>query len=752
MNIRTSLLNKKILRRNSKGFLLPSVIVLAVAISTVTVVGLQSITTSSTTLNDQYYETLANEAAQSGIASAASCAKLGQAWSNATPLRPSTGCDGLQNGTKLDYVAKLDNWESTYEVKAIERAGATSAVFTSVGTVVLKNRLGIVVKDYTRSAKTIAQITGGTSSGGTVSKNVNSLSVGGASVCAAAEGNAYCWGFNGNGQLGNGTRSSADTSKPIAVSKNAVQPVTAVAGYCARTLYGFCIQQINAVGAQTGSALSGKNVTKVSLGSAFTCAIADDEAYCWGDNSTGQLGDGTNESKLLPSKVFNGASSALYNKTVIDIQTGDGFACALTQDHVVACWGNNNYGQLGTNDRIPSKTPVALYDKAEIPASTRIPNPCGGTYQVGFFTFPQPACTPVPVPAIPASPLYGKKIKELAMVSGSDHMCGISEDNDVYCWGRNEGGQIGDRTTHSPESNTTSKYTTGDDCTDGTPAVDRDIDALVPKLVYQGTGSAISGKTIRTLNVIDNRTSAIADDGFIYSWGGGGTSTSEGQCTCNNRVGTNRFHTCRQTFTRSYNLRSTPEGPAYKPGTTTFCWATMSSCPRPTPLDSKQISMFSSTSGAFCSVTGNDIYCDGPVYDKYQGQLGDPAIPVGYRTSQNIFFVQSIPHLVDNSGFLRNKTIQTIDSGYKSVTLDEAFGVFGFFGPNWSAAIDLATASRAFTCVLADQAVACWGINNAGQLGVGDYTSRNVPTPVAIDGPLGQAPGVGGSYGNPVSF
>ncbi|RYF28853.1 MAG: hypothetical protein EOO17_03745 [Chloroflexi bacterium] len=504
MTKRIQTLKRALLKHRSKGFLLPTVIMLGFAIGVVGVVGLQSVTSTSTMLNDQYYETLANDAAQAGIASAASCAKLGhaEAWTAAVPLKPSTGCDGRQSGEKRDYVAKLDNWESTYSVKAIERAGPTAAVFTSVGTVNLKNRLGITVKSFEKSAKTIAQITAGTSATGNISKNVNSLSVGGASVCAAAEGDAYCWGFNGNGQLGNGTRSSADTSKPIAVSKNPTQPVAAVAGYCARTYsVGFitaCIQQINAVGAQTGSDLTGKTVTKVSVGSTFTCAIADDRAYCWGDNSTGQLGDGTNESKLLPSRVLADSSSPLFNKKVIDIQTGDGFTCALTDDYVVACWGSNTYGQLGTNDRVASNKPIKIYDSPEIPASTRIPSPCGGTTTVGIFTFPQPACSPVPVPAIPASPLYGKKIKSLASVSGSDHMCGTGEDETIYCWGRNEGGQIGDRTTHATDRDTTSNRTKKDnDCaSDSYPNVDRSIDALVPTVVYQGTGSAINGRSI----------------------------------------------------------------------------------------------------------------------------------------------------------------------------------------------------------------------------------------------------------------
>ena len=72
-----------------------------------------------------------------------------------------------------------------------------------------------------------------------------------------ADGKAYCWGFNGDGQLGNNT--TTDSSLPVAVD--------------------------------TSGPLAGKTVTAISAGYWHSCAVADGRASCWGDNLEGQLGD-----------------------------------------------------------------------------------------------------------------------------------------------------------------------------------------------------------------------------------------------------------------------------------------------------------------------------------------------------------------------------------------------------------------------------------------------------------------------------
>jgi alpha-tubulin suppressor-like RCC1 family protein len=88
--------------------------------------------------------------------------------------------------------------------------------------------------------------------------------------CAIESGEAYCWGYNAQGQLGIG--STASSSTPLAVDTN--------------------------------SALAGKKLTRITTGDEHSCALdSTGSAYCWGWNEYGQLGDGTTSTSNIPVAV-----------------------------------------------------------------------------------------------------------------------------------------------------------------------------------------------------------------------------------------------------------------------------------------------------------------------------------------------------------------------------------------------------------------------------------------------------------------
>ena len=105
-------------------------------------------------------------------------------------------------------------------------------------------------------------------------------------------------------------------------------------------------QRVNAA-AMTG-------FTKVTAGSDFTCAVkTDGTVWCWGLNTSGQLGDGTTTNRNRPVQV-----SGLTG--VADVDNQSDFACALKTVGTVVCWGNGGYGQLGNGGTTNSSTPVQV--------------------------------------------------------------------------------------------------------------------------------------------------------------------------------------------------------------------------------------------------------------------------------------------------------------------------------------------------------------------------------------------------------
>lgn len=152
---------------------------------------------------------------------------------------------------------------------------------------------------------------------GFVNSNVQQLAYGSSSAnsCVLASGRVYCWGNNGNGEIGDGV--VITTYDPTLAPKETL-------------LY---------------SASGNKLASSVSVGEGFACSLVDGKVYCWGKNSLGQLGDGTTTTRYSP--VLVGIGSALEGKTVISVNSSGNSSCASTTEGKTYCWGFNNNGELG---------------------------------------------------------------------------------------------------------------------------------------------------------------------------------------------------------------------------------------------------------------------------------------------------------------------------------------------------------------------------------------------------------------------
>ena len=238
---------------------------------------------------------------------------------------------------------------------------------------------------------------------------------------------AKCWGFNGDGEVGDGSGISPRLA-PTLTSTMGHWPTALTSGWDYS-----CSLESNGSGQCWGNSWEGAlgygdpgtdsrltpsqgiisgnlNDSGVAMSAGYDSTFAllsNGTILAWGGNSYGQLGDGTTTNRHTPVTVYGIGSTNGIAKPAIAIAAGAYHACALLGDGTVACWGyGSGYGQLGTGSFVDSHVPVAT------------------------------------------APLAGKAI---AIAAGWYHTCALLDDGSVQCWGYNGVGSLGTgNTTSSP--------------------------------------------------------------------------------------------------------------------------------------------------------------------------------------------------------------------------------------------------------------------------------------------------------------
>ncbi|MBI5508645.1 MAG: hypothetical protein HY903_07820 [Deltaproteobacteria bacterium] len=321
------------------------------------------------------------------------------------------------------------------------------------------------------------------------------VAIGGFHVCALfGDGGVKCWGLNDKGQLGQGdtaTRGDAagelgDRLWPISLGTG--RTATAVAAGIFHTCVLLDDGSVKCWGGNTAGQLgqgntrqlgdhagemgddlppvnlgAGRTATAVAAGGEHTCALLDGGAVkCWGDNATGQLGQGDAVDRgwgagdmgdnLLPVSLGTG-------RTATAVAVGWEHTCAALDDGSLKCWGDNAGGQLGQGDVLTRGDQAGEMGDTLLPVS------------------------------------LGAGRTAAAVTAGGLHTCALLDDGSVKCWGDSVYGQLGQ----------------GDVLTRG-DQVGEMGDTLLPV-------SLGAGRTVTAIAVGFVHTCALLDDGTVKCWG-----------------------------------------------------------------------------------------------------------------------------------------------------------------------------------------------------------------------------------------
>jgi alpha-tubulin suppressor-like RCC1 family protein len=246
---------------------------------------------------------------------------------------------------------------------------------------------------------------GGEGLGGSSPSGVEQVALGGGHTCVRTiEGEVYCWGQNGSGQLGVMT-TEGFSEFPVKVKLPA-------------------------------------RASLLAAGTYHTCAVLDDgRLFCWGKNTNAQIGDGTNTNALAPVEV------TITGTPIVGMSLGEQHSCAINVNDSLYCWGANGLRQAGneTADEYPlpnfvdqSVTAVAtgsfhtcwVRSGQVLCVGANTDGECG---QLGAVSQVFPPATPFGLDGIEATNI----------VSGTGRHTCLQTDDGWMCWGDNSTGQLG---------------------------------------------------------------------------------------------------------------------------------------------------------------------------------------------------------------------------------------------------------------------------------------------------------------------
>ena len=285
-------------------------------------------------------------------------------------------------------------------------------------------------------------------------------------------------------------------------------------------------------GIQFNQISSGKSVMNDAQGVSMAVG-SDGNAYAWGRNDDGQLGDGTKTNRTAPAKVGKPAGTPT-DFTYVQVCAGGRHSLAIGSDGYVYAWGRNDYGQLGNNTKSNSSTPVRVHGPNNTGEGLKAIQISAGAWNSmalaadgTVYTWGSlqsawalssnlPATVPQTVPTTVEDPSDASGVFHAVQISTCwSFDMAIGQDGYVYTWGYNNDGQLGNNTSDGIYTN---------------------IFHPTPSRVFASSQStAAAGPWLKAVQVSAGGWHALAidEDGNTWAWGqnshghlGNGASTA----------------------------------------------------------------------------------------------------------------------------------------------------------------------------------------------------------------------------------